>query len=103
VPRNPRADVLRVTPCIPEDGAKLGLQGMIDDVIRSSDYDLRTGPRGDAVETLRLGTRQLARVITQSKIEPIHACPPALLQAAASIKTHMELPNRVRQISLTTS
>ena len=24
----------------PEDGAKLGLQGMIDDVIRSSDYDL---------------------------------------------------------------
>src|SRR5712675_2863917 len=23
----------------PEDGAKLGLQGMIDDVIRSSDYD----------------------------------------------------------------
>src|ERR1700733_14182180 len=24
----------------PEDGAKLGLQGMIDDVIRTSDYDL---------------------------------------------------------------
>ena len=31
----------------PEDGAKLGLQGMIDDVIRSSDYDLvRAGPCG---------------------------------------------------------
>src|SRR5258708_15629339 len=50
-----------------EDGAKLGLQGMIDDVIRTSDYDLSAlaPAAGDAVEALRSGNRrQLARVIT---------------------------------------
>ncbi|HJX20921.1 MAG TPA: cobalamin-dependent protein, partial [Steroidobacteraceae bacterium] len=51
----------------PEDGAKLGLQGMIDDVIRTSDYDLSAlaPAEADALEALRTGNRrQLARVIT---------------------------------------
>ena len=51
----------------PEDGAKLGLQGMIDDVIRSSDYDLcALAPTAPQVfDALRSGDRrQLARVIT---------------------------------------
>src|SRR6202165_5941380 len=51
----------------PEDGAKLGLQGMIDDVIRSSDYDLSAlaPPENDALQALRSGNRrQLARVVT---------------------------------------
>ena len=41
----------------PEDGAKLGLQGMIDDVIRTSDYDLaraRAG-RGGCLGGVALG------------------------------------------------
>jgi len=75
----------------PEDGAKLGLQGMIDDVIRSSDYDpCELAPaEADAVETLRLGNRrQLARVITavENRAYSMRARQ-ALLQAAASIKT----------------
>ncbi|MEQ1440138.1 fused isobutyryl-CoA mutase/GTPase IcmF [Fontimonas sp. SYSU GA230001] len=51
----------------PEDGAKLGLQGMIDDVIQTSDYDLSAlAPRaGDAIAALQSGDRRaLARVIT---------------------------------------
>src|ERR1700687_1711432 len=51
----------------PEDGAKLGLQGMIDDVIRSSDYDLSAlaPAEADALDALRTGNRRhLARVIT---------------------------------------
>ncbi len=49
----------------PEDGAKLGLQGMIDDVIRTSDYDLtRLAPAPEeALQALRSGNRrQLAHV-----------------------------------------
>src|ERR1700678_3279494 len=51
----------------PEDGARMGLQGMIDDVIRTSDYDLSAlAPAAeDALEALRSGNRrQLAHVIT---------------------------------------
>src|SRR6266446_5562886 len=75
----------------PEDGAKLGLQGMIDDVIRTSDYDLSAlaPAEGDAVEALRSGNRrQLARVITavENRHYPMRARQ-ALLQAAAGIKT----------------
>src|SRR5258705_7554224 len=54
----------------PEDGAKLGLQGMIDDVIRTSDYDLSAfaPAEGDALEALRSGNRRhLARVITAAE------------------------------------
>ncbi|SFF52650.1 methylmalonyl-CoA mutase [Fontimonas thermophila] len=51
----------------PEDGARLGLQGMIDDVIQSSDYDLTAlAPKAaDALGALQSGDRRLlARVIT---------------------------------------
>jgi len=75
----------------PEDGAKMGLQGMIDDLLRSSDYDLcALAPEGDkALDALRSGGRRsLARVITA--IEN-HAYAmrirQALLQAAAGVRT----------------
>src|SRR3546814_15924522 len=51
----------------PEDGASMGLQGMINDVIRGCDYDLTPlAPKsGDALGALRSGNRRdLARVIT---------------------------------------
>src|SRR6266436_2349579 len=75
----------------PEDGAKLGLQGMIDDVIRTSDYDLSAlaPAEADALEALRSGNRRhLARVITavENRHYPMRARQ-ALLQAAAGIKT----------------
>src|SRR6202047_693164 len=75
----------------PEDGAKLGLQGMIDDVIRSSDYDLcdLAPAEADAIEVLRSGNRRhLARVMTagESRGHPLRVRQ-AMLQAAASIRT----------------
>ncbi|MEO7742764.1 MAG: fused isobutyryl-CoA mutase/GTPase IcmF [Usitatibacter sp.] len=51
----------------PEDGAALGLQGMINDVLERSDFELSSAaPReGDALEALASGDRRvLARVIT---------------------------------------
>jgi isobutyryl-CoA mutase len=51
----------------PEDGAVLGLQGMINDLLQKSDFDpAGDGPRGgDILPALRSGSlRQLARVIT---------------------------------------
>jgi len=51
----------------PEDGAVLGLQGMINDLMQQSDFDLGgDGPRGvDILPAVRSGSsRQLARVIT---------------------------------------
>jgi methylmalonyl-CoA mutase len=75
----------------PEDGAKLGLQGMIDDVIRTSDYDLGAlaPAEPEALNALRSGDRrQLARVITalENRIYSTRARH-AVLQAAALIKT----------------
>ena len=75
----------------PEDGAKLGLQGMIDDLIRSSDYDLSAlaPPEADALGALRSGDRRsLARVITalENRAYAMRTRQ-ALLQAAAAIKT----------------
>jgi isobutyryl-CoA mutase len=75
----------------PEDGAKLGLQGMIDDVIRNSDYDLSAlaPEEGDALEALRSGNRrQLARVITavENRTYPMRVRQ-SMLQAAVGIKT----------------
>ena len=75
----------------PEDGAKLGLQGMIDDVIRTSDYDLSALAPADpqALDELRSGNRrQLARVITavENKSYSMRVRQ-AMLQAAAGIKT----------------
>ena len=74
----------------PEDGAKMGLQGMIDDVIRLSDYDLTVlaPAEGDALAALRSGERrQLARVITavENRTYAMRARQ-GLLQAAAAIK-----------------
>ena len=74
----------------PEDGAKLGLQGMIDDVIRSSDYDLcALAPAElEALDALRSGNRrQLARVITavESRTYSMRVRQ-SMLQAAAGIK-----------------
>src|SRR5712692_8111097 len=75
----------------PEDGAKLGLQGMIDDVIRTSDYDLSAlaPAEADALDALRSGNRRhLARVITavENRAYPMRVRQ-GLLQAAAGIKT----------------
>ena len=74
----------------PEDGARLGLQGMIDDVIRASDYDLTAlaPAEGDALAALRSGDRrQLARIITavENRTYAMRSRQ-ALLQAAAAIK-----------------
>jgi methylmalonyl-CoA mutase len=75
----------------PEDGAKLGLQGMIDDVIRTSDYDLcaLAPAEPQALDELRSGNRrQLARVITavENRTYSMRARQ-AMLQVAAGIKT----------------
>jgi methylmalonyl-CoA mutase len=74
----------------PEDGAKMGLQGMIDDVIRLSDVDLTVlaPAEGDALAALRSGDRrQLARIITavENRTYAMRARQ-GLLQAAAAIK-----------------
>src|SRR5271155_2257648 len=74
----------------PQDGAKLGLQGMIDDVMRSSDYDLSSlaPAEADALDALRSGNRRhLARVITavENRAYPMRVRQ-AVLQAAAGIK-----------------
>jgi methylmalonyl-CoA mutase len=74
----------------PEDGAKMGLQGMIDEVVRLSDYDLSAlaPAESDAVEALRSGDRrQLARVITavENRTYAMRTRQ-ALLQAAAGIR-----------------
>jgi methylmalonyl-CoA mutase len=75
----------------PEDGAKLGLQGMINDVLQACDYDLSTLAPSDseAPGALRSGDRrQLAHVITA--LENRTYSPKvrqALLQAASGIKT----------------
>jgi len=75
----------------PQDGAQLGLQGMIDDVIRSSDYDLSPLAPADAeaLEALKSGNRRrLARVITavENRFYPMRVRQ-SLLQAAVGIKT----------------
>jgi isobutyryl-CoA mutase len=75
----------------PEDGASLGLQGMIDDVIRRSDYDLSTivPAEADVLKILRSGDkRALAQVITgvENRTYPARTRQ-ALLQAAAAIRT----------------
>ncbi|HEY2679002.1 MAG TPA: fused isobutyryl-CoA mutase/GTPase IcmF [Steroidobacteraceae bacterium] len=75
----------------PEDGAKLGLQGMIDDLIRASDTDLSAmaPAEGEALEVLRSGNRRtLARVLTavENKTYSMRVRQ-ALLQAAVGVKT----------------
>ncbi len=74
----------------PQDGAALGLQGMIDDVIRSSDYDLAAlaPPESDASEALKSGDRRkLARIITAVENRAYSSrSRQAILQAAAPLK-----------------
>jgi methylmalonyl-CoA mutase len=75
----------------PEDGAKMGLQGMIDDLLQASDYDLcaLAPAETEALEALRTGDRRtLSRVITaiENRAYATRARL-ALLQAAAGIKT----------------
>jgi methylmalonyl-CoA mutase len=74
----------------PQDGAQMGLQGMIDDVVRLSDYDLTAlaPAEGDALATLRSGDRRaLARIITavENRTYGMRSRQ-AMLQAAAAIK-----------------
>jgi methylmalonyl-CoA mutase len=75
----------------PEDGAKLGLQGMIDDVIRGSDYDLTAlAPSDDdALAALRSGNRRhLARAITALENRGYSArTRQQVLQSASGIRT----------------
>src|SRR6202044_2062763 len=75
----------------PQDGATMGLQGMIDDVVRLSDYDLSelAPAEGEALEGLRSGERRtLARIITAVENRSYGTrTRQSLLQAAAGIKT----------------
>ena len=74
----------------PQDGATLGLQGMIDDVVRSSDYDLAAlaPAESDASEALKSGDRRkLARIITAVENRAYSSrSRQAILQAAAPLK-----------------
>src|ERR1700733_10536470 len=75
----------------PEDGAKLGLQGMINDLLRTSDYDLcaLAPAETEALEALRSGNRRsLARAITAIENRAYSMrTRQGLLQAATAIKT----------------
>jgi methylmalonyl-CoA mutase len=75
----------------PEDGAALGLQGMINDVLERSDFDLaHAAPKeGEVVETLKSGDRRaLARVITALENGTYgEAARKRLLSAAEGVKT----------------
>ncbi|WP_298624858.1 fused isobutyryl-CoA mutase/GTPase IcmF [uncultured Zoogloea sp.] len=76
----------------PEDGAVLGLQGMINDLVEKCDQDLsHAGPQGaDAVvEALKSGDRRvLAKIITglENGAYP-DAVKTAVIEAAKSLKT----------------
>jgi methylmalonyl-CoA mutase len=74
----------------PQDGATLGLQGMIDDVVRSSDYDLSemAPAESEAAEALKSGDRRkLARIITAVENRAYSSrSRQAILQAAAPIR-----------------
>ena len=64
----------------PEDGARLGLQGMINDVVSTSDFDL---PATVAIDDLRGGNfRLLARAISQLENDPNGKLAQALRAAA---------------------
>ncbi len=75
----------------PEDGARLGLQGMIDDVLRSSDQDpcALAPAESEALEALRSGDRRrLARVITAVENRAYSArVRQGLMLGAAGIRT----------------
>jgi len=74
----------------PDDGQTMGLQGMINDVVSQSDYDLSPlAPQSEAevLKALKSGNRrQLARVITvlENGVAPVKS---ALIKAAEGIRT----------------
>jgi methylmalonyl-CoA mutase len=64
----------------PEDGALMGLQGMINDVVCASDFELAATA---TLEALKAGNRRaLARAITQLENDPNGALAQAIKQAA---------------------
>ena len=73
----------------PDDGAKLGLQGMINEVVAGADFDLgKILPEGDVVAQLKSGNRRtLARVVTalENGVAPQWKEP--ILKAAAELET----------------
>jgi methylmalonyl-CoA mutase len=75
----------------PEDGAMMGLQGMINDLLERSDVDLGQAAPGeaDAMQALKNGDRRaLARVITGLENGVYgEAFRKQLLEAAAQVKT----------------
>src|SRR5687768_11052374 len=75
----------------PEDGAALGLQGMINDVLERSDFDLGAAAPAEAkaIEALESGDRRaLARVITALENGVYsEGFRKRLLEAAAAVKT----------------
>ncbi|MGZ5570511.1 MAG: fused isobutyryl-CoA mutase/GTPase IcmF [Usitatibacter sp.] len=75
----------------PEDGAVMGLQGMINDVLERSDFDLASAApkEADAIAALRTGERRtLARVITALENGAYgEALRKRLIEEAASIRT----------------
>src|SRR5688572_26732052 len=75
----------------PEDGATLGLQGMINDVLERSDFELATAApkEAEALDKLASGDRRvLARVITALENGTYsEAARKRLTEAAAAVKT----------------
>ncbi|MDP2171488.1 MAG: methylmalonyl-CoA mutase family protein [Rhodocyclaceae bacterium] len=64
----------------PEDGATMGLQGMINDVVANSDFDLKASV---SIDDLRGGNhRVLARAITQLENDPGGSLAQAIKNAA---------------------
>ena len=74
----------------PEDGVQMGLQGMINDLVQSSDFDVGADglPAADKViDGLRGGDRRLlARVITQLENGAAAGLNEPLIKAAADLK-----------------
>ncbi|HEX7954516.1 MAG TPA: cobalamin-dependent protein, partial [Burkholderiales bacterium] len=68
----------------PEDGARMGLQGMIADMIRTADRDLAAELPGNLDELFRGNARALARVITGLENETL---PEALKKKLAAQAT----------------
>jgi len=77
----------------PEDGQKLGLQGMISEVVRLADFPLGTGGPGTPEEALAAartgGHRGLARLITALDDG---ACPDAARETLAAEAAKLKVP-----------
>ncbi len=73
----------------PEDGARLGLQGMVNELVAACDVDLAARlPEGDVLARLQAGDRRLlARVITALENGVAPQLKASLLEAAAALTT----------------